>query len=199
MLKYIVLFLMSIPVTSMAIEEPKYTTVFSDDLIEIRLYDDFNTASVLVRSNKEDAGNYGFRPLADYIFGNNRSSTKMSMTAPVMEETVAPDIHKVSFVMPNKFSLKQLPTPNSSKVQVQEVKQQYFMVSQFSGTWSQSNWQQHTQIVLEQAKALGVKTTSNPIYAKYNTPWSIPLLRRNEVLIAIDLNDQVKKMIEEYN
>ena len=32
----------------------------------------------------------------------------------------------------------------------------------------------------------GITTTSSPFWARYNSPFSLPILRRNEVLVTVD-------------
>ena len=68
---------------AMALEEPEYTVVETFDEFELRHYPPYLVAEVDVQGNFGEAGNDAFRILAGYIFGDNQSATKMSMTAPV--------------------------------------------------------------------------------------------------------------------
>ena len=75
----------------MAIEEPTFDIVETDHEIEIRHYAPMLVAEATLEGGLQTASNAGFRVIADYIFGNNRSahdadsalSQKIAMTAPV--------------------------------------------------------------------------------------------------------------------
>ena len=60
-------------------ERQKYQVLKSINGIEIRNYSPYVTADILVNEEYDKAANQGFRPLANYIFGNN-----IAMTAPVI-------------------------------------------------------------------------------------------------------------------
>ena len=68
---------------AMAIEEPDYQVIDSYKDFEVRRYSPYLVAEVDVSGDFSEAGNNAFRILADYIFGNNASASKMAMTAPV--------------------------------------------------------------------------------------------------------------------
>ncbi len=100
----------------MALEKPSYTVLESDGNLELRRYEPYIVAETLVDGDFESAGNQGFRRLADYIFGNNRSRQKMEMTSPVSQapsEKVAMtapvamhrqgDLYRITFMMPSRI------------------------------------------------------------------------------------------------
>jgi hypothetical protein len=64
----------------MALEKPSYAVLESDGGMELRQYEPYIAAETFVEAGFERAGNEGFRRLADYIFGNNRSRQKLQMT-----------------------------------------------------------------------------------------------------------------------
>jgi len=68
------------------VEQAKYDVVETHGTIEIRDYSPMIVAEVSVSGDREEAISAGFRMIADYIFGNNISSQKVAMTAPVIEE-----------------------------------------------------------------------------------------------------------------
>ena len=87
MKKYILFLIMFLNAgVSMAIEEPKYKIETKTDVYEIRKYEPTLVAETIVDGDFEGAGNKSFRILADYIFGNNKSKSKIAMTAPVTQE-----------------------------------------------------------------------------------------------------------------
>ncbi|MEY4490353.1 MAG: hypothetical protein RLY41_159, partial [Pseudomonadota bacterium] len=53
----------------MAIEEPKYEVLQSDDTYEVRQYAPILIAETIVEGDMDEASNKGFRLIADFIFG----------------------------------------------------------------------------------------------------------------------------------
>jgi uncharacterized protein (DUF427 family) len=69
---------------AMSVEHPEYEVLRHDGPLELRRYPQYLTASVRVPASGYNQAAYaGFRPLADYIFGNNAAAGSISMTAPV--------------------------------------------------------------------------------------------------------------------
>ncbi len=71
---------------AMAIEEPEFEVLKSNDDYEVRMYAPHIVAEVDVKGDDGDPGRAAFRILAGYIFGDNEAETKMSMTAPVTSQ-----------------------------------------------------------------------------------------------------------------
>lgn len=181
------------------VEQPDYTLVSSEKNIEIRDYPPMILAEVELYGERKQAINAGFKILADYIFGNNTSHKKMEMTAPVTNETsekmamTAPvlqeqyvDKWKVRFVMPKKYTLETLPKPNSKDVTLIQLPAKRLAVIRFSGLGDNENINLHTDQLKAYIVAEKLKPIGTPILAFYNPPWTIPFLRRNEVMIEVD-------------
>jgi hypothetical protein len=182
------------------VEQAKYTIVESDpnNMIEIRNYTPKIIAQTEVSGDRKEAISKGFRIIADYIFGNNTSSKKVAMTAPVMQQTsekiamTAPvmqqgngNLWKVEFVMPSDYTMETLPKPNNASVQLIDVPQKRFVVIQFSGLAGDETLQTQTDILSAYVKSHNLEALSKPVYAFYNPPWTLPFLRRNEIMIEI--------------
>lgn len=191
------------------IERPEYEVLSEHDGYEVRQYAPHIVAEVTVEGEFRDALNRGFRKLADYIFGNNTTrdnsrpggSEKVEMTAPVIEREVpsekiamtAPVIEReqpsgsrvVSFVMPSKYSLETLPKPNNDEVRLVEVPAKRFAVIRFSGTVSAAKAADMKNKLRELLKRDSIETAGEPMLAQYNPPWTLPPLRRNEVMIEL--------------
>lgn len=180
------------------VETPSYEVIRSDRSIEIRRYNPMIIAEVQMDGNREDAIGDGFRILADYIFGNNeirkdiamtapvqqQKSTKIAMTAPVQQEYVG-DTWKISFVMPSKYSIQTLPLPVNDRVTLKEIVSKQFVVIKFSGTNSDENVKEHEKKLMEYVQTNYLSVIGSPKYAFYNPPWTLPPMRRNEVMIEI--------------
>ena len=181
------------------VEKPDYKVIQSEQNIEIRQYEPMIIAEVEVDGKREDAIGDGFRLLADYIFGNNTVQQVISMTAPVQQKEnqniamTAPvqqqstgKSWRMSFVMPSKYSMDSLPVPNNNRVRLKGILAKKFVVIEFSGTNSNENVTEHENQLMNYIEENQIKINDSPKYAFYNPPWSLPFLRRNEVMIEIN-------------
>ena len=181
------------------VEEPNYQIVRLEGNIEIRDYPPLLVAQTEVQGPREDAISQGFRIIADYIFGNNSaaqgiamtapvtqqaSSQKIAMTAPVMQ-TGADKSWQVRFVMPAEYTRDTLPTPNNPAVKIVEIPAQRFAVIRFSGTSSTSNIDSNREKLMAFVKKENLQTSASPTLAFYNPPWTLPFLRRNEIMVPV--------------
>lgn len=180
------------------VETPSYKVIQSKGKIEIREFDPMVIAEVQVVGRRKDAISSGFKLLADYIFGNNISqenidttatiqrpaSEKIAMTAPVQQQ-LANNSWLVSFVMPSEYNLEDLPKPKNVEVKLKNVPVKRFVTIQFSGTSSDENLAKHKKLLVEFIKTNGISVTGASKYAFYNPPWTLPLMRRNEVMFEV--------------
>ena len=185
-----------------ALEEPKYSVLKEYENFEIRNYASYLVAEVDIEGSYNKSGNEAFRILAGYIFGDNQSSTKMNMTAPVESEAIQPSErmnmtapvfsnknvngYTYRFVMESKYTQETLPVPNNSKIRITEIKDRVMAVISFSGRWSQKNFEKHEQILVNDLKNAGIGVASEAIYARYNAPFTPWFLRRNEIMFEIE-------------
>lgn len=181
------------------VEKPDYKVIQSEQNIEIRQYEPMIIAEVEVDGKREDAIRDGFRLLADYIFGNNtvqqvismtapvqqKENQKIAMTAPVQQQSTGKS-WRMSFVMPSKYSMDSLPVPNNNRVRLKEILTKKFVVIEFSGTNSNENVTEHENQLMNYIEANQINIIGSPKYAFYNAPWTLPFLRRNEVMIEIN-------------
>ena len=180
------------------VETPSYKVIQSKGKIEIREFDPMVIAEVQVVGRRKDAISSGFKLLADYIFGNNISqenidttatiqrpaSEKIAMTAPVQQQ-LANNSWLVSFVMPSEYNLEDLPKPKNVEVKLKNVPVKRFVTIQFSGTSSDENLAKHKKLLVEFIKTNSISVTGTSKYAFYNPPWTLPLMRRNEVMFEV--------------
>ncbi len=198
-----------LPGAAMATEEPKYTILSQTDEFELRRYGEQLTAQTWVTGDQDTASRAGFKILADYIFGNNSAangeSRKISMTAPVtmQPETkkgsgesqkiamTAPvsiqqtkDKWRVQFTMPSRYTLQTLPKPNNPNIEIVEVPAQTYGVIKFSGLAGTEKVAAKTKELQSWMQAQNLTITGKPELARYNPPWTLPFMRRNEIMIA---------------
>ena len=184
-------------------EEAKYSVIAKDRAIEIRRYEPHIVAKTQVRGSYRDTQGKAFRILAGYIFGKNVSREKISMTAPVLQnpETpgkkiamTAPVVQKrgdndswiMTFTMPAKYRMQDLPKPLDDRVTLEELPEKYVATIRYTGLLTEENNADHIaqlQEWLEQHKEY--KAIAAPKIAGYDPPWTLPFLRRNEIWIEM--------------
>ncbi|MEE4217528.1 MAG: heme-binding protein [Xanthomonadales bacterium] len=182
-----------------AVEEAEYRVVRQDGDIEIREYAAFIVAEVVVDEEFEDAGNRAFRALFKYIDGNNRdqreiamtapvsqqkTSTKIAMTAPVSQQQTATG-WAVSFMMPASFTMNTLPRPLDPAVSLREVPAHRAASLRYSGTWSEKRYREHLERLGRWLDENGLKPAGQPVWARYNAPFTPWFMRRNEILVRL--------------
>jgi hypothetical protein len=183
------------------VENPEYTIIVSHDQIELRDYNEFIVAQVLVKEDFKTARSVGFKFLAHYIFGDNIEHLKIAMTAPVMEQKQE-NAWNIKFMMPSIYSLNELPKPLNNKIKLLEIPQKIFVVIRFSGLASDSNIARNLAKLKDFISEQNLEPLSNEIYAFYNPPWTLPSLRRNEIMIEIepqlqDFNQNMSIVVED--
>ncbi len=190
--------------TAMAIEEPKFTLLEKEESFELRAYEPKLIAEVFVDGDMSEASSKGFKLIADYIFGNNTSqsgkSEKINMTAPVAVKASAEKISmtapvglqqsnsgwRVYFVMPSQYTLQTLPKPNNPLVIIKRTPGQKFAVIRFTGLVGEEKMTVKQAELNQWITRKNLKALSNPELARYNPPWTLPFLRRNELMIEVE-------------
>ena len=180
------------------VELPKYEVLSSTDNIEIRNYAPMLIAEVSVTGERKKALSDGFRILADYIFGNNTSDNKIQMTTPVQQESstkiamTAPvqqqqfdNSWSVSFIMPSEYSIDSLPKPNNPAIKIKRIPSKQFVVIRFAGSNTSINIDEHESKLRDYTRASNIEVLGTAKYAFYNPPWTLPFMRRNEVMLEI--------------
>jgi DNA gyrase inhibitor GyrI len=180
------------------VEQPKYQIAESSSNIEIRDYPPMIVAEVEVSGDRRDAIGKGFRNIADYIFGNNTTAQKVPMTAPVIQRgsekiaMTAPvtqqgdgNTWRVRFIMPSSHTMEALPKPNNPAVELKKIGAKRYVVIRFSGMAGEGRLKRYTEELNAFISAKKLTPLSAPTYAFYNPPWTLPFLRRNEVMVEI--------------
>jgi len=183
---------------AMATDEPGYTVVRAYDTFEVRRYEPYLVAETVVGGTAAEAGNEGFRILAAYIFGSNQGARKIEMTAPVAQSPVkiamtAPVAqaasaggYVVQFSMPREWTLETLPEPIDARVKLREIPARSIAVVKYSGTWSQSGYEENLKKLEGALEQQGLKWHGEPGWARYDPPWMPWFMRRNEIWLELD-------------
>ena len=179
--KIILIFSIVYPWNVMAIEEPQYDLINKTHSYEIRMYKERLALQTIKNSGPDRA----FMRLFDYISGSNQNSSKIDMTAPVTE--FENENGKVmNFFLPEIYSLRNTPKPNSENINLVTIKGGPYAVIKYSGRSSYDNFLKYSKILQEFLIKDNVKTIGEPIKASYNGPMTPFFLRRNEVMIRVD-------------
>ncbi len=165
-------------------EEPRFRIIGKIGEIEVREYGPRLAAEVVVQGNEEDARSNGFRPLADYIFGNNTAKSKIAMTAPV-SQTRDGTGWRVRFFMPAKYTRETLPRPNNPAVQIVELPGETMAVLRFSNSRSTEAVAKQKAALLRGVEASRWLVAGTPVTWLYDPPWTLPFFRRNEVAVPV--------------
>lgn len=196
----------------MATEEPKYVVISSENAYEVRRYAPVLIAETVVEGDMDEASSQGFRRIADFIFGNNQRqeleqsskiamtapvtveplSSKIAMTAPVSVEPAATDQNmetarswRVQFVMPSHYTMATIPKPKNPEVSLRELPSKQFVVLRYSGLNTLAKVQDKTRETLAWAHHKSWKVIGTPQLSRYDPPWTLPMFRRNEIMVEI--------------
>lgn len=185
--------------SAMATEEAPYRTVRSDGIFEIRRYEPQILAETVVEGTLEEAGNRAFRPLFRFISGANGPRTEIAMTAPVTQRArgeeipmTAPVVQAgtggrwtVAFVMPSRYTMETLPAPEDPKVEIRPVPARSVAAVRYSGTWSEARYRKFLGKLEAWMRENRLTPGGEPEWARYNPPYTLWFLRRNEILIPL--------------
>jgi hypothetical protein len=181
-------------------EEPSYMMIEKEDKFELRKYDAYLVAATEVEGSFDDVGNEGFRRLFKYISGDNVSRQNVSMTVPVSQKTVSEKISmtspvnqkktgdkwEITFMLPSQYSIDMVPDPLDERITIKEIPSRLMAVMKYSGTWSRKRYLEHEGKLNDIIRARGLKALSEPVFARYNPPFTPWFLRRNEIHIHVE-------------
>jgi hypothetical protein len=187
-------------------EQPTYEVVEPvADQIEIRRYAPRLAAEATVEAVEYEEGqSAAFRLLFDYISGENRTQTEITMTAPVETSGEAQEIAmtapvettraaggqvQMRFFLPNEFDETTAPTPLDPRVRLIEVPEQMFAVSRFNGFAREETIATKNRELLQHLEGTRWRPSGPATVYSYDPPWTLPFFRRNEVVIPVDPTD----------
>jgi len=183
-----------------AVEQARYEVERADGAFELRRYPPRVVAEVRLEGSFEDVGNDAFRLLAAYIGGANRATQSVAMTAPVTQEGPSEKIsmtapvtqesdgarYRICFVMPARYALADLPEPTDPRVVLREEPARAMAAVRYRGFWTESRYREHLEKLRAWLAAEGlVESGAPPVWARYDPPFMLWFLRRNEVLIEV--------------
>ena len=182
---YLIIFLLnSILFAEQKYKEPQFKLLERIDNIEIRQYDETIVAKISISIDQDKSDNNMFRTLASYIFGNNQENKNIPMTAPVTTFKNN-DSYEMLFYMLDSNSIDDLPDPINNNISFEKFNLDKCAVISFS-------WFVYDKKILKYQRKLKNYLDKNSLVQdspfmlnRYDPPWRLPFLRRNEILVKI--------------
>jgi hypothetical protein len=174
------LFAVIFAVAAMAIETPDYKVLEQDGKFEVRDYPAMSVARTTM-------GDGDFMRLFRYISGGNEAEQKIAMTAPVLVQHQGEE-RGMSFVVPRDVAAKKAPAPKTAEVSVDEMPAAKFAVFTYSGRRTDKNEGEALTKLRAWMEKKNLRSEGEPVFAYYDPPWTLPFMRRNEVMLRIAQN-----------
>jgi len=166
------------------VEIAPYEVLEKEDALELRHYERLVLVTTAMPTGMHDQRD-PFYKLFDYISGKNESTKEIPMTAPVFLDQADEMTEFMSFVLPENFSIETAPLPKDPAVKLEEIVNYTVAAITFSGSFNQDNINSHKIILEEWIVRKGFEQRGPAKAAGYNPPFTIPALRRNEVLMPV--------------
>tara|TARA_B100001250_G_scaffold289641_1_gene251427 strand:- start:615 stop:1115 length:501 start_codon:yes stop_codon:yes gene_type:complete len=166
----------------MAYEESNYEVIVKNEIYEIRKYSD--RLAVETMTSGIDSN---FRKLFNYISGKNDTQEKIKMTTPVTQVEKDGNM-SMQFYLPSKFNSENVPNPSKEDVKIVNIEGGYYAVLRYSGRASDKNFLKHKEFLEKELKKNNISIISPPIRATYDSPFTLPMNRRNEAMFKVKFN-----------
>lgn len=181
------------------LEMPEYTVIERDGRFEIREYPNIVIVETVASGDRRTAENQAFYRLFDYISGANEANGKIEMTAPVVQELASekvamtapvlqestPDGWRMAFVLPSRYSVETAPTPTNAEVTLRSVAPKRVAAMRFAGRMTQRSLEERAPELERWIESKGLEAISPFRSAGYDPPFTIPFLRRNEIMVDV--------------
>jgi hypothetical protein len=169
------------------VKKVEYQVLKTIEKVEFRKYPKLLLATVVGLSDND-----AFGVLFNFITGSNRAKEKVEMTAPVITsekiEMTAPVIssdRKMSFVMPTKYNISNVPKPNNPQVIIEELPAATLAVIKFKGYAGEKDVEKYKAELLNVLSKNEIKTVGEPVLMRYNSPFAPGFIRRNEIGVKV--------------
>ncbi len=176
--------------------EPTYQTLQKDEMFETRQYTPQLAADVQL-TGPDATMSDAFRILAGYIFKEYptgaigmtapvtvQNTQKIGMTAPVTTSASANTVF-MRFYLPERYTLKTLPMPEDTRIQIVELPARRVAVVRFSGWLSAAKVATYEAKLREWMAQHAMKAAGPAETQGYDAPWVLPWWRRNEIWVPV--------------
>lgn len=167
-------------------ETPAYSVEARIGALEIRRVRPHLMAEVTVSGSRDAAAGAGFRALAGYIFGGNATGARIAMTSPVTQEPAGQeDLWRIRFSLPAAWIMERLPAPDDERILLVQQPEERRVALSFSGQPEAARMEAARAELARAASVAGLHLSGPPLFAFYDSPMTMPALRRNEVSYAL--------------
>jgi SOUL heme-binding protein len=166
-------------------EELPFRVVQNYANFQIRKYESYVLVQYSGEGEFSSVSSQAFRPLFQFISGDNSTQQKIAMTAPVLQEESTSGQHLVSFVMPSSMTIDDVPAAIRADLSIQEVPAHFAAAIRFSGGWNEGKFLKKCARLKSDLANEGIATEGDCFFARFDPPWKPGFLRRNEVLIRV--------------
>lgn len=181
-------------------EEALFSTLAVDDNFEIRLYEPLIIAQTAVEGPYMSATRAGYQRLTDYVSGNNLANQTVSVNPPQKVGTKKPKIELTvpyyeeyldgvwltSVAMPESYSLQTLPKPVDDTITFKVLPRLKVAVISYMGYRSERMISKKADLLVQWLNQNKLKSTSSARSVIYDSPWTVPMLRRHEIHINVE-------------
>jgi hypothetical protein len=75
--------------------------------------------------------------------------------------------------------------PNDTRVKIREIPARRVAVHKYSGGWSESRYNTKLANLRAELQKDGLQTFGEPVFARYDPPFQLWFLRRNEIWLSL--------------
>jgi hypothetical protein len=177
-------FQLVVSMTTSDIETPKYKVLKKYPRFELRQYESMILATTnLGTASYDEKASEGFRTVASYIFGKNKSNEKIAMTAPVIYH--ADSISTLSFVVPRSKTQESMPVPIDQNLTFVVQAPKLLAVLDFGGFINNEKLAARMAELKIALLKEGFQIKGQGYYFGYNPPWQL-IGRKNEVAFELE-------------
>tara|TARA_B100002051_G_scaffold81683_1_gene77988 strand:+ start:1692 stop:2279 length:588 start_codon:yes stop_codon:yes gene_type:complete len=180
----ILIYFLNMLVSEQFYKEPSFDILKKSKNIEVRIYKENIIAKTSVPLSDERIDNSMFRTLASYIFGENEKGQRIPMTAPVTtiknEET-----YDMIFYMLNVENIEELPNPTNPNIEFEKLNLGKCASISFSWLTNDFRVKYYKKQLKKYIEDNGYTPISPFMLNRYDSPWTLPWNRRNEILVKI--------------
>jgi hypothetical protein len=97
-------------------------------------------------------------------------------------------IMTMQFYLPKAFDKNNVPIPVRQDLKIVTIEGGHYAVLRYSGRASDSNFIKHKNILEKELLRDNISIISSPIRATYDSPFTLPMNRRNEAMFKVNIN-----------
>ncbi len=165
----------------------EYQVLSEDQFIEVRNYPPILTAQVQLSGERDETLEKAKLLFEEFFAGGNNFLKKIDMHAPYFqqEHKETKNLWIISTPLPVKYKSEEIPVPNDKQIKFVEIPAQSYATISFSGSDSDSNIQEHYQILLQQLQKNKIIPKSKAVHAFYSPTWALGMTRRIDVMTFV--------------